>query len=86
MYVVILLLRLHLFVKLRSKRTIIHGDKANLEKIITLPNFIFGQLCMCIGANNDQILLSIGQTSDFQQCSNRLQLDLISLFHMNWYK
>ena len=30
-------------------------DKTKLEQIITLPNFTFGQLFMCIGANNDQI-------------------------------
>ena len=35
----------------------------------TCPNFTFGQLFMWIGANNDQILLSMVQTSDSEQCA-----------------
>ena len=35
---------------------------------LTLDNLTFGQLFMCIGANNDQILLSMGYTSDSEQC------------------
>ena len=34
---------------------------------------------MWIGAINDQIWLPMGQMSDCEQCSNRLELDLISL-------
>ena len=45
----------------------------------TWPNFTFGQLFMWIGANNDQIWLPMGWMSDSEQCSNRLELDLISL-------
>ena len=45
----------------------------------TWPNFAFGQRFMWIEVNNDQIWLSMVSTSDFEQCSNRLQLDLISL-------
>ena len=32
---------------------------------------------MWFGANNDQIWLPMGKMSDSEQCSNRLQLDLI---------
>ena len=35
------------------------------------PNLIFGQLLMWIGANNDQIWLSMGYMSDSEQFSNR---------------
>ena len=42
-------------------------------------NFTFDQLFMWIGANNDQIWLSMVYTSNSEQCSNRLQLDLITL-------
>ena len=54
-------------------------DKTKLEQIITWPNFTFGQLFMWIGANNDQIWLPMGQMSDVEQCSNRLEFDLIKL-------
>ena len=37
-------------------------------------------LVMWSGENNDQIWLIRGETSDFEQCSNRIQLDLILLF------
>ena len=45
----------------------------------TWPNLTFGQLFMWIGANSDQIWLPMGLMSDSEQCSNRLELDLISL-------
>ena len=54
-------------------------DKTKLEQIITWPNFTFGQLFMWIGANNGQIWLPMGYMSDSEQCSNRLELHLISL-------
>ena len=41
--------------------------------------FHFGQLFIWIGANNDQIWLFGDWMSDFEQCSNQFQLDLISL-------
>ena len=50
-----------------------------LQLTWTWPNFTFGQLFMWIGANNDQTSLSMGYMSDSEQCSNRLELDLISL-------
>ena len=57
------------------------------EPTPTWPNFDFGQLVIFIEANNDQIWLPRGEASDFEQCLNRLQLDLISRFlHMNWVK
>ena len=43
------------------------------------PNFTFGQLFMWIGANNDKVWLPMGYMSDSEQCSNQLELDLISL-------
>ena len=49
------------------------------EPTPTLCNFDFGPLCMWIGANNDQIWLPRGLKSDFEKCSNRLQLDPSSL-------
>ena len=52
---------------------------ATFEPAWTLPNFSFGQLFMWIGANNDQIWLPMCYTSDSEQSSNRLELDLISL-------
>ena len=52
---------------------------AMLEPTPTLSNFDFGQLFMWIVANNDQIWLPRGLKSDFEKCSNRLQLDLSSL-------
>ena len=52
---------------------------AMFEPTWTLPNLTFGQLFMWIGANNDQIWLPMGKMSDSEQCSNRLDLDLISL-------
>ena len=55
----------------------IRVDKIKLDQMITWPNFTFGQLFMWIGANNDQIWLPMGYTSDSEQCSNRLELDLI---------
>ena len=36
-------------------------------------------LNLWIGANNDQIWLPMGKMSDSEQCSNRLELDLISI-------
>ena len=45
----------------------------------TWPNFTFGQLFIWIGANNGQIWLPMGYASDSEQCSNRLELHLISL-------
>ena len=54
-------------------------DETKLNQIITLPNFTFGQLFMWIGANYDQIWLPMGWMSDSEQCSNRLEFDLISL-------
>ena len=52
---------------------------AMFEPTWTWPNFMFGQLFMWIGANNGQIWLPIGYMSDSEQCSNRLDLYLISL-------
>ena len=52
---------------------------AILEPTPTLSNFDFGQLFMWIGANNDQIWLPRGLKSEFEKCSNRLQLDMSSL-------
>ena len=52
---------------------------AMFEPTWTWPNFSFGQLFIWIGANNDQIWLPVDQTNDSEQCSNRLELDLISL-------
>ena len=52
---------------------------AMFEPTPTWPNSTFGQLFLWIGANNDQILLHMGQMSDSEQFSNRLQLDRISL-------
>ena len=52
---------------------------AMFEPTWTLPNFTFGQLFMWIGDNNDQIWLPMGYMSDSEPCSNRLELDLISL-------
>ena len=50
-----------------------------LSNVRTDSNFTCGQLFKLIGANNDQICLHRGEMSDFEQCLNRLQLDLISL-------
>ena len=47
------------------------------------PNFTFDQLFLWIGTNNDQIWLRRGQTSNSEQCLNRIQLDLI-LFLVNF--
>ena len=52
---------------------------SNVRTDLNLPNFTFGQLFMWTGANNDQIWLPMGKMSDFEPCSNRLELDLISL-------
>ena len=52
---------------------------AMFEPTWTCPNFTIGQLFMWIGANNDQIWLPMGWMSDSEHCSNRLELDLISL-------
>ena len=52
---------------------------SNVRTDLNLTWFHFGQLFMWIGANNDQIWLFMGYTSDSEQCSNRLELDLISL-------
>ena len=51
----------------------------------TGPNFDVGQLFIWIEANNDQIWLTRCEMSDFEQCSNWLQLDLISLLVNFWY-
>ena len=48
------------------------------EPTPTLPEFTFGQPVKWIGANNGQIWLARGLESDFEKCSNRLQLDLSS--------
>ena len=53
--------------------------QAMFEPTWTWPNFMFGQLFMWIGANNGQIWLPMGYMSDSEQCSNRLELYLISL-------
>ena len=53
--------------------------RAMFEPTWTWPNFMFGQLFMWIGENNGQIWLPIGYMSDSEQCSNRLELYLISL-------
>ena len=61
----------------------------NFEPTPTLPNFTLGQLFMWIGANNDHIWLPMDYKSDSEQCSNWLQLYLISLFvklYVNWGK
>ena len=52
---------------------------AIFEPTPTWPNFTFGQLVMWIRVNKDHICLSMGWTSDSEQYSNILQLDLISL-------
>ena len=52
---------------------------AMCEPTPTWPIFTFGQLFMWIGVSNDQIWLTLGYMSDSEQCSNRLQLDIISL-------
>ena len=52
---------------------------AMFEPTWTWPNFTCGQLFMWIGANNDQIRLHMGWTSDSEQCSNRLKLYPISI-------
>ena len=70
------------YVQIRTKIIFwgqIRVDKIKFEQIITWPNFTFGQLCMWIGANNDQIWLPMGYMSDSEQCSNLLELDLILL-------
>ena len=54
------------------------------EPTPTRPEFTFGQLVRWIGANNGQICLPRGEMSDFEQCSNRLQLDLLLVNF--WYK
>ena len=53
--------------------------RAMFEPTWTWPNFMFGQLFMWIGANYGQIWLHIGYMSDSEQCSDRLELYLISL-------
>ena len=65
-----------------TKYDLIWADEwfwAMFEPTPTLSNFDFGQLSMWIGANNNQIWLPRGLKSDFDKCSNRLQLDLSSL-------
>ena len=58
----------------------IRYDILEARRVIpTWPNFDFGQFCIWIEANNDQISLTRGEMSDFKQCSYRLQIDLISL-------
>ena len=58
----------------------IRVDKTKFGQIITWPTFNFGQLFIWIGASNDQLLLPMGYMSDSEQCSNRLELDLIFTF------
>ena len=55
------------------------GDKMvfTIQKA-NLVDFSFSQLFMWIGTNNDPIWHPMAQTSDYEQCSNQLQLDLIS--------
>ena len=52
--------------------------RATFEPTWTLPNFMFGQLFMWIGEHYGQIWLHIGYMSDSEQCSDRLELYLIS--------
>ena len=52
----------------------------------TWSNFDFDKLFIWIGANNDQIWLRRGYMNDFEQCSNWLQFDLISLLVHFWYE
>ena len=59
---------------------------AIFELTPTWQNFYFGQLFMWIEANNDQMCLPRGEMSDFEQWSNRLQLDLILLLVNFWYE
>ena len=58
---------------------------AMFEPTPTWPNFYFGQLFIWIEANNDQICLPRGEISDLEQCSNRLQLDLIYFYFWSTY-
>ena len=53
--------------------------RAMFEPTWTWPNFTFGQFFMWIGANNGQIRLPMGYMSDSEQCSNQLEIYLISL-------
>ena len=53
--------------------------RAMFEPTWTWPNFTFGQLFMWIWTNNGQIWLPMDYMSDSEQCSNRLELYLISL-------
>ena len=46
-------------------------------------NFTFGQLFMQTGVINNQIWLLRGYMSDFEQCSKRIQIDLI---HLKWWE
>ena len=48
------------------------------EPTWTWPRFTFYQLFIWIGPNNDQIWFRMDQMSDYEQCSNRLKLYLIS--------
>ena len=54
-----------------------------LNRLITLPHFIFGPIFkhnyQIAGEHNYQIWLLMDQMSDSDQCSNRLQPDIISL-------
>ena len=45
---------------------------AMFEPTPTWPNFHFGQLCMWMWVNNDQIWLPRGQMSAFEKCLNLL--------------
>ena len=38
------------------------------QYLILLPNFIYGQLFMWIGTNNDQLWLPGSEVSYFEQC------------------
>ena len=59
---------------------------AMFEPNSTWPNFAFGQRFTWIGIYNDHIWLPMGQTSDSEQCLNRLQLDVILLLVNFWYE
>ena len=52
---------------------------SNVRTDLNFTTGSFGQLLMWIGANNYQIWLPMGYMSDSEQCSNRLEFDLISL-------
>ena len=57
---------------------------AMFEPTSTWPNLDFLQLFMWIGANRDQIWFKRGWKSDFEKCSNRLQLDFNCCQLVRW--